>query len=101
MNSLEVRRRNFEKLCAACQLLRGETDCPKLISRVNTLCVSDRYLRGRSHRLLAEEVVLTEAHRASPLVRARTQLNQLLSEAPDCDLFVDQWNKLSHNFKTL
>ncbi|KAJ2954000.1 hypothetical protein O0L34_g2213 [Tuta absoluta] len=89
MNSLEVRR-NFEKLCAACQLLRGETDCPELISKMNTLCVPDRHLRGRSHQLLAEEVVCMEAHRAFPLVSARTQLNQLLSAARDCDLFADQ-----------
>ncbi|KAI5644437.1 hypothetical protein NE865_00240 [Phthorimaea operculella] len=93
INSLEVRR-NFEKLCTACQLLRGESDCPELISRECTLNVPDRYLRGRSHRLLAEESARTEAHRASPLVSARTQLNQLLSVAPDCDLFADQWTKL-------
>jgi hypothetical protein len=92
-NSLEVRR-NTELLSTACLILRGESDCSELVARTCRLFVPDKYLRARSHHLLAEEAARTVAHEHSPVVSAQALLNQFVSYAPDSDLFACKWSKL-------
>lgn len=88
-NSLEVRR-DCEQLVAACRMLRGESDCPQLTNQVCRLFVPDKYLRTRKHVLLSVPASHTVARSMSPLVRARSSLNTLLSSVPECDLFADR-----------
>jgi hypothetical protein len=97
-NSLEVRR-NIELLTTACRILKGESDCSDLITRICSLFVPDKYLRGRSHRLLAGEAARTAAHEHSPVVHAQALLNKVILYAPDCDLFAYKWSKLLPIFK--
>jgi hypothetical protein len=97
-NSLEVRR-NIELLTTACRILRGESDCSDLVKRMCCLFVPDKYLRGRSHRLLAEEAARTAAHEHSPIVSAQALLNKVIAYAPDCDVFASKWNNLLTIFK--
>ncbi|KAF9794702.1 hypothetical protein SFRURICE_019580 [Spodoptera frugiperda] len=74
--------------------LRGESDCPEIVSRVVRLSVPrllTHQLRPRQHPLLAVPEARTVAHANSPLVRVLTMLNSLLTSAPECDLFALRW----------
>ncbi|KAI5633533.1 cytochrome p450 domain-containing protein [Phthorimaea operculella] len=51
-NSLETRR-NYQLTLTVCRIIRGEYDCPELVSEALQLYVPDSYMRGRRHKLLA------------------------------------------------
>ncbi|KAF9823430.1 hypothetical protein SFRURICE_006643 [Spodoptera frugiperda] len=92
-NSLEVRR-NYSLIISACSTLRGQSDCPELVAQVVRLfvpAVLKHQLRPRKHPLLAVPAARTVAHANSPLVRALTMINALLTSAPECDLFAARW----------
>ncbi|XP_047988924.1 uncharacterized protein LOC125228403 [Leguminivora glycinivorella] len=93
LGSLEVRR-NFQLMITACRALRGESDCPELVERLVRLFVSDVpriALRPRRRDLLAVPPARTVSYRNSPLPRALSQLNALLTSTPECDLFAWRW----------
>ncbi|CAG9133473.1 unnamed protein product [Plutella xylostella] len=70
-NSLEVRR-DLNLAIMACRTLRGETECPHMVGEVCCLFAPNKYLRGRSHRLLAVGAARSVARQQSPLIRATT-----------------------------
>lgn len=75
------------------QLLRVESDCPELVSRLVRLFVPDvpkLALRPR-RRVLAVPAAQTVSRRNSPLPRALSLLNALLASAPECDLIALRW----------
>ncbi|KAF9813779.1 hypothetical protein SFRURICE_007934 [Spodoptera frugiperda] len=91
--TLEVRR-NYSLIISACSTLRGQSDCPELVAQVVRLfvpAVLKHQLRPRKHPLLAVPAARTVAHANSPLVRALTMINALLTSAPECDLFAARW----------
>lgn len=96
-NSLETRR-NCQLLLTFCQVLRGESNCPDLLSKAFRLFVPDKYLRGRAHHLLALPATRTVAYRQSPLPRALGLLRDVLASAPHTDLFADGWSRLRNAF---
>lgn len=92
-NSLEVRR-NYQLLVMACRALRGESDCPEVVSGLVRLFVPDvprMALRPRQRDLLAVPPARTVSRRNSPLPRALSLLNALLASTPECDLFAWRW----------
>jgi hypothetical protein len=92
-NSLEVRR-SYNLLVTACRIIRGESDCPELVSRLVRLYAPDIpriTLRARRRDLLAVPAARTVSRRNSPLLRALSQLNTLLASAPECDLLAWRW----------
>lgn len=92
-NSLEVRR-NCTLLLFVFHVLRGENDCPEILSRLFNLFVPDNYTRSRRHKLLAPPVTRTTARRNSPLVRGLVDLNAFLATAPSSDIFADRLDSL-------
>ncbi|KAI8433081.1 hypothetical protein MSG28_013939 [Choristoneura fumiferana] len=99
VNALKVRRNN-NLLLTICKILRGESDCPELVGRVVRLFVPEVPrigLRPRSRPLLAVPAARTRtvSRRSSPLPRALTLLNALLTAAPECDLLACPWSTLA------
>lgn len=95
LNSLETRRAH-NTLLFMIRILRGETDCHELVSTSFRLYVPDKYLRARSHPLLAMQATRTAAHRFSPLNRASRILWALLDMAPHLDIFADKLSAISN-----
>lgn len=87
-NMLKVRR-DCEQLVTVCRIIRGEYDCPALTQAACRLNAPGQYLRARRHDLLSVPVVRTVARKHSPIIRALTSLNAMVTSAPDCDLFAD------------
>ncbi|KAI5633711.1 hypothetical protein NE865_13574 [Phthorimaea operculella] len=94
-NSLETRR-NYQLTLTVCRIVRGEYDCPELVSEALQLYVPDSYMRGRGHKLLALPSCRTVARQQSPLLRGLRFVRQLLDAYPDVDIFADRWSKLSN-----
>lgn len=92
-NSLEVRR-DLNLAIMACRTLRGETECPHMVGEVCCLFAPNKYLRARSHRLLAVGAARSVARQQSPLIRATTMVNAIIDSAPQVDVFADGWPKL-------
>lgn len=91
--SLEVRR-NFALMSVACGILRGDSDCPILVSQLVRLFVPPvpKYaFRERKHPLLAVPAARTVSRRKSPLVRALRMVNEFLDVAPDADVLGSGW----------
>ncbi|KAF9798166.1 hypothetical protein SFRURICE_019731 [Spodoptera frugiperda] len=81
--------------------LRGQSDCPELVAQVVRLfvpAVLKHQLRPRKHPLLAVPAARTVAHANSPLVRALTMINALLTSAPECDLYAARWKDVFRIF---
>lgn len=104
-NSLEVRR-NYALVTGACRILRGDSDCPQLVSQLVRLLVPsvsqfNFNFRPRIRDLLAVPKARTVAHRKSPLLRALQYLNVLLKSTPDCDVFASSWKMICDECKRL
>lgn len=99
LNSLRARREK-DQILTGMKIIRGYIDAPDLHNQLSLLFVPERCVRwraGRPRRLFAAPRVRTAARAQSPLCRILAQINALLTDKPECDVYGDGWQEILNN----